>query len=115
MLGHVAKELVERWGAQVNVTTNESKNSLLTALCVASVRGMPKVVEYLLSKGGLATTEVKCSARFSLHKNPKKSLRCTGVIPLDFARQMLAAEKKEGATRQDLVDLNHCINLLKGE
>jgi len=112
---HCVQELVEKRGALVNFLTNESKNSYLTALCVASVRGMPKVVEYLLSNGALTSTEIKCSAIFRLYKNPKKSLRCTGVIPLEFSQQMLAAEQKEGATRQELKDLNRCIKLLKGE
>lgn len=107
------KELVERRGAFVNIATNESKSSSLTALCVASVRGMHKVVEYLLSNGAIASTKIRCSGKFRLFKNPKMSLRRSSVIPLEFSEQMLAAEAKEGATRQDLRDLNRCIELLK--
>jgi hypothetical protein len=109
---HCVQELVERRGAFVNIPTNDSKNSSPTALCVASVRGMHKVVDYLLSNGALASTNIRCAGRFRLYKNPRKSLRCTDVIPLEFSQQMLAAETKEGATRQDLKDLNRCIKLL---
>jgi len=110
---HCIQELVERRGALVNISTNDSKNSSLTSLCVASVRGMHRVVQYLLSRGALASTNIRCSGKFRLYKNPKKSLRCSNVIPLEFSEQMLAAETKEGATRQDLRDLNRCIKLLK--
>ena len=110
------QELVERRGAFVNIPTNDSesdsKKSYLTALCVASVRGMHKVVDYLLSNGALDSTNIRCSGKFRLYKNPRKTLRCTDVIPLEFSQQMLAAEIKEGATRQDLKDLNRCIKLL---
>ena len=107
------QELVVRRGASVNVSTNDSKSSSLTALCVASVRGMHKVVEYLLSNGALASTNIRCSGKFRLFKNPKRSLRCSNVTPLEFSERMLAVEIKEGATRQDLKDLNRCIKLLK--
>mmetsp|Transcript_18126 Transcript_18126/g.39514 ORF Transcript_18126/g.39514 Transcript_18126/m.39514 type:complete len:325 (-) Transcript_18126:2-976(-) len=107
------QELVERRGALVNIPTKESVNSSLTALCVVSVRGMPKVVEYLLSNGALAATKIRCSGRFRLYKNPKKSLRCNDATPLEFSTQMFEAEQKEGATKQDLKDLNRCITLLK--
>lgn len=106
---HCVQELVEQRGALVNLRTNESSNSSLTALCVAAARGMPKVVEYLLSKA--ASPEITCSARFRLSTNSRKSLRCVGT-PLEFASAMLDAEKLEGATNQDLVDLTLCIKLL---
>mmetsp|Transcript_2339 Transcript_2339/g.5362 ORF Transcript_2339/g.5362 Transcript_2339/m.5362 type:complete len:321 (-) Transcript_2339:479-1441(-) len=109
------QELVERRDALVNIPTRESKNSSLTALCVASVRGMPKVVEYLLSNDALASKEIRCSGRFRLYKNPRKSLRCNDTTPLEFSTQMLKAEKEEGATKQELKDLNRCIKLLKGK
>lgn len=107
------QELVGRRGAIANIATNDSKSSSLTPLCVASVRGMHKVVEYLLSHGALASTTIRCSGKFRLFKNSKRSLRCTNVVPLEFCEQMLAAETKEGATRQDLKDLNRCIKLLR--
>jgi hypothetical protein len=108
---HCVQELVEQWGARVDVATHESSNSSLTALCTASARGMPKVVEYLLSQG--ASTDLTCSARFRLHTNPKKSLRCTDVTPLEFTTCMLAEEKKEGAKPQDLKDLSRCLHYLQ--
>jgi hypothetical protein len=104
------KELVEARGAMVNLATNESANSTLTALCVAAVRGMPKVVQYLLSKG--ASRDIQCSGRFRLYKNPKKSVKCTQASPLEFATAMLAEEKKEGATTAELSNLKNCIKLL---
>ena len=104
------QELVENRGALVNYATNESSNSVLTALCVAAVRGMPKVVHYLLSHGAIKSA--RCSARFRLYTNPKRSLRCTNSTPLEFARSMLNAERAEGATDRDLTNLNRCIKLL---
>jgi hypothetical protein len=115
------KELVRR-GALVNIPTEESTeftaSSSLTALCVASVRGMPKVVKYLLSNENgshSSSIHIKCSGRFRLHMNPRKTVRCIDTIPLDFCIKMLTAEKEAGATTQDLKDLNHCIKLLKEE
>jgi len=110
---HCIQELVERRGALVNISTNDSKNSFLTPLCVASVRGMPKVVQYLLSHGAVPSTNIRCSGKFRQFKNPKKSLRCSFVTPLVFTEQMLVAETKEGATRLELRDLNRCFLLLK--
>lgn len=104
------QELVERRGALVDVTTNESENSQLTPLCVAAVRGMPKVVEYLLSQG--ASKDIPCSARFRLFIKKTKYLRCTRTSPLEFTQQMLGAEKLEGASDQDVRDLRRCIELL---
>jgi len=113
MVLNCVRELVERRGALVNIKANDSKSSSLTALCVASVRGMHKVVEYLLSNGGVASTNIRCSGKFRLYKNRKRNMRCIDATPLEFAEQMLSAEKKEGATTQDLKDLNRCIKLLK--
>lgn len=104
------QELVEQRGAAVDVATNESANSFLTALCVAAVRALPKVVDYLLSKG--ASKDIPCSARFRLFIKKSKYLRCTKATPLEFARQMMDAEKAEGATDQDVRDLRKCIELL---
>jgi hypothetical protein len=111
------KELVRR-GASVNIPTEESVSSSLTALCVASVRGMPKVVKYLLSNENgshSSSIHIKCSGRFRLHTNPKKTVRCIDTIPLEFCKKMWNAEKEAGATTQDLKDLNHCIKLLLKE
>lgn len=107
---HCVQELVENRGALVNLATNESSNSILTPLCVAAVRGMPKVVKYLLSKG--ASPYIKSNARFRLYKNPKKSLKSQDSTPLQFAMSMLDAERKEGAKPHELVNLNKCITLL---
>ena len=109
------KELVRR-GALVNIPTEESASSSLTALCVASVRGMPKVVKYLLSNENngshSSSIHIKCSGRLG---SPKKTVRCIDTIPLDFCIKLLNAEIEAGATTQDLKDLNQCIKLLKEE
>ncbi len=107
---HCVQELVERRGGMVDLATNESENSFLTALCVSAVRGMPKVVEYLLSQG--ASKEILCSARFRLFIKKTKYLRCTRATPLEFTQQMLDAEKAEGASNDDVRDLRRCIELL---
>jgi hypothetical protein len=108
---HCVKELVENRGALINKSTAESAQSSLTPLCVAAVRGMPKVVEYLLS--GDASTTVPCSGRFRLHTNPKRSLRCNNVTALQFSQAMVKAELEEGANNTDLRDLKTCIKLLQ--
>jgi hypothetical protein len=105
------KELVENRGTLVNISTAESTHASLTPLCVAAVRGMPKVVEYLLSRG--ASITIPCSGRFRLHTNPKRSLQCNTVTALEFAEAMFTAEVKEGANRSDLKDLITCIKLLQ--
>lgn len=108
---HCVQELVERRGALVDLATNESANSYLTALCTAAVRGMPKVVEYLLSKG--ASTTIACGARFRLFVSKTKYLRCNKATPLEFATKMMEAEQEAGATNHELRDLSRCIKLLK--
>jgi hypothetical protein len=105
------QELVENRGSLVNIRTDEANTSQLTALCVAAVRGMPKVVGYLLSKG--SSTKIKCSGRFRLHSNPRKSLRCNDACPLEFAQKMVTAEKEEGAKEANLKDLKACIKQIQ--
>jgi hypothetical protein len=105
------KELVEQRGALVNLRSNESTGSIQNALCVAAVRGMQKVVRYLLEKG--ADKIMTSSGRFALHTNPKKSIRYNQVTPLEFARGMRAAEINEGASQTSLAGLDACIKLLE--
>jgi hypothetical protein len=104
------QELVEQRGAIVNLCTNEPPSSL-NVLSVAAVRGMATVVKYLLQAKADAT--IACSGRFRLHTNPKKSLRCDNVTPLQFATAMIEAERAEGAAERALRDLTACIRLLK--
>mmetsp|Transcript_39273 Transcript_39273/g.95011 ORF Transcript_39273/g.95011 Transcript_39273/m.95011 type:complete len:317 (-) Transcript_39273:41-991(-) len=103
------QELVEKRGALVDQKTSEASNSALTAISVAAVRGLPNVVKYLLSKG--ANPDIRCSGRFRLSSNSRKSLRCIGSAA-EFAQSMLDAELKEGATHGELVDLQKCVKLL---
>ena len=104
------RELVEQRGALVNIKSYESTSSTLTALAVAAARGLPTVVQYLLSKD--AGDAASCSARFRLATNPKKSIRCVGTA-LDFVSIMMKAEKDEGASGRQLIDLQRCIRLLQ--
>jgi hypothetical protein len=104
------EELVEARGASVNVSTFEAKNSNLTALCVAAVRGMPKVVQYLLQHG--PSKEELNAGRFRLVTNSRKSVRCYNVTALAFAQSMYQTELDNGATPGSLTDLNSCIRML---
>jgi len=105
------RELVEHRGALVDATTCESaSNSRQTALCVASVRGMPNVVKYLLKKG--ADVSQKSSGRFRLQTNKHKTLKCVDVTSHEFCSTMIQAETAAGATTQDLKQLHSCAKLL---
>jgi HEPN domain-containing protein len=105
------EELVENHGAYLDLATFEAQNSKLTALCVASVRGMPKVVKYLLEKG--ASRYIKCSGRFRLYTNARKSVRCNDSTALEFAQEMKKAELDEGSSEQNVGNLKKCIKLLQ--
>ena len=107
------KELIEERGALVNLATQESESSRQTALCVAAVRAMPTVVQYLLQHG--ADPSVLSSGRFRLHTQPKKTLHCRSVTPLAFAQAMHQAERDVGASEQDLRCLKKCIRLLESQ
>ena len=111
VIRNCVEELIEHRGALVDIASNETVHSRQTALCVSAVRAMPSVVKYLLRKG--ASPSVLSSGRFRLHTNPKKSLRCIGVTPLDFCRAMRDAEIEVGASQQDLRGLEKCIRLLE--
>ena len=105
------QELVENHGALVNLQTFEAASSYQTALSVASVRGMPTIVKYLLDKG--ASPNIRSSGRFRVHKNPKKTMRYINLDCLEFAKEAKEAELEHGATTADLRDLNSCITLLE--
>ena len=105
------QELVEDRRAAVNAKTNEAKNSHQNALSVAAARGMKHVVRYLVKKAK-ADRQVQSSGRFRLHTQPKKTVRCINATPLEFAVAMRDAELKEGATRQEVRDLEKCIQIL---
>jgi len=110
MILKCVKELVEHRGAMVDIPTQEAKNSHLTALCVAAVRGMPTVVQYLLQQG--ASRKELCSGRFRLATNARKSVRCTDATALEFATTMKQSELEQGATTSELVKLSKCIHSL---
>lgn len=105
------KDLVEERGALVDQLTSESPGSRMNALCVAAARGMPSVVRYLLDRG--ARRDIKSSGRFRLHTEPKKTIRCTNLTPVEFSKSMRDAEKAAGASERALADLDECIALLE--
>ena len=111
-------------------SNNKSKvvGNLLPPLVVASARGMPSIVKYLLSyeneKRGnrkhemnnnvyevISIQDDEGSSRFRLFTNPKKSI-CGTHTPLKFALKMKEAELEQGASESDLRSLNQCIRLL---
>lgn len=109
------QELVEttyhHHGAMVDQQSYESASTYQTALCVAAVRGMPTIVQYLLEKG--ASLDILCSGRFRLMTNSKKTIRCNNQTALEFAKEAKRAELEHGAAPGDLKDLNKCIALLE--
>ena len=105
------QELVERYGACVDMATREALPQ--TPLCVSSARAMPTVVRYLLKHGVDPWT--RSSGRFRLYKKARRTVSCTNATPLEFALTIRDAEKEEGATNADLVDLNKVIRLLENE
>jgi hypothetical protein len=105
------QELVEIQHAIVDQRSYESPSTYQTAICVAAVRGMFSIVQYLLEKK--ASIDIRCSGRVRLNSNSKKTIRCVDQTPLEFAKQVRAAEMEHGAANGDLKDLNKCITLME--
>ncbi len=146
------KELIEVYSASPYVPATEgaqyqklkqtkrkgnNAGNLLPPLVVASARGMPSIVKYLLSYekqhlrpnrnyNGMDTSNLRCinneisletmegSSRFRLYTNPKKSI-CGTYTPLGFALKMKGAEIENGASENELRSLNQCIRLLSAK
>ena len=125
------RELVEKYGADPNLAAaSEKKNGSrkaakgdgaaaksgigggggLSPLIIASARGMPSVVRYLLSKN--ASPFIAGTGRFRLHTNNSKSISGT-YRPLEFARTMRQAEISHGADGAVLKDIEKCIRMLE--
>lgn len=122
------RELVEYHGANVNLAAAPetrarrfrgasmmSSSQLeveggLTPLCIASARGMPSVVKYLLCVG--ASPQVAGTGRFRLFTKSTKSISGT-FRPIQFSQAMKEAEIAHGAKESVLTDLNKCIKLLR--
>lgn len=126
------RELVEKYGADPNLAAaSEKKHGSLKAaskagtaaavgsgggggglspLIIASARGMPSVVRYLLAKN--ASPFVVGTGRFRLHTNNSKSVSGT-YRPLEFARTMREAEISHGAEGAVLKDIEKCIRMLE--
>lgn len=111
------EELVDRWGADVDLGVNESiwgespLEKPLTALCVAAAKGMPAIVKYLLERG--ADRRITCTGRFRLYQRPSRSIKCVAKTPLEFAETMHAAELEEGATKSGMKELRKVMALLR--
>jgi ankyrin repeat protein len=107
------QELVERHGADVDLPVHENprEKAGLTALCIAAARGMPAVTRYLLQKR--ASPTIRCTGRFQLHSNKRKTVKCTLATPLEFAMTMRRRELEEGASEHALHDLDKCIRMLQ--
>lgn len=125
------RELVEKYGADPNLAAaSEKKNGIrkaakgsgaaakagigggggLSPLIIASARGMPSVVRYLLSKN--ASPFIAGTGRFRLHTNNSKSISGT-YRPLEFARTMRQSEISHGADGAVLKDIEKCIRMLE--
>mmetsp|Transcript_26434 Transcript_26434/g.76292 ORF Transcript_26434/g.76292 Transcript_26434/m.76292 type:complete len:329 (-) Transcript_26434:49-1035(-) len=130
------RELVERYDADPNLAaTSEKKHRTratnetavvvgggsganrqagsgggLSPLIIASARGMPSVVRYLLLKE--ASPFVVGTGRFRLHVNSSKSVSGT-YRSLEFARTMREGEILHGADAAMLRDIDKCIRLLE--
>ena len=87
------------------------KVKYLPPLVVASARGMPSVVRYLVGSSVGANVGTEGTSRFRLYMKPKRSVGGT-FTALDFARAMLEAEVENGATEEDVGSLNECIRIL---
>jgi hypothetical protein len=118
------RELVEKWGANISIPTQEGNDVSLTALCVAAARAMPTVVKYLLSqqqklfsptdpsKRRTSLTSFVSSGRFRLASNPRRTVQCRNATPLEFVNTIYSAEQNEGAKEVDLIHLVKVRNLL---
>jgi len=109
------KDLIQRHGASSNVSATEGhlynhNPKYLPPLVVASARGMPSVVRYLIQDGG-ALVDTKGTSRFRLFKKPSRSIGGT-FTALEFANAMKQGEIDNGATPQDLKSLEKCIQIL---
>ena len=123
------RELIERYGADPNLSAARENNKTvaggssgganqkaangggLSPLIIASARGMPTVVKYLLQKE--ATPFAVGTGRFRLHTNSSKSISGTAYRPLEFARAMREGEIAHGADAAMLRDLDKCIRLVE--
>ena len=107
------RELVEKWGADVDVATGvgpgEGGAGGLTALSIGSARGMPALVKYLFGRGADRTKSGQ--GRFRLFGNNAASVGGNHT-PLQWARAMLAAEVEAGVEGGDLECLRECIRIL---
>ena len=90
---------------------SQRHGNTLPALVVASARGMPSVVKFLLDRNPHLRNEYGTS-RFRLFKNSRKSISGT-YTPLEFATEMMEAEMEHGASKRELKSLDQCIRLLK--
>jgi len=119
--------LVEECGADPSIAAVEGscplrrkRGDYLPPLVIASARGMPTIVSYLLSKlttfqshdASLSPERQVGTCRFRLMSNPRKSVKGT-YDPLGFALAVREAEVENNVTTQELKNLDACIRILR--
>jgi hypothetical protein len=107
--------MVEDYGAQVNLRTDESPSCRQTPLAVAAARGFLQLVMYLVKQS--ASLEIRSTGRMTLSRRRGshgiRSVRCDEAIPAEWAATMLEAERKQGTREVDLAGLKGCVNFLR--
>jgi ankyrin repeat protein len=107
------RELIENFGANPNVAAIGEENSFhdVTPLIIASAKGMPHVVRYLLDAGASPLTVGY--AIFSWGREGKGSVKGLHT-PLEFAKAMREAEFAQwGGDYGSLEEFDECIALLE--
>ena len=109
------RELIENFGADPNVAaiTEQSSFHGVTPLIIASARGIPCVVRYLLDAGASPLTVG--NARFSWVKKSTRTVKGAHT-PLEFARGMREAEIAQWGDDCDYdspEELDECIEFLE--
>jgi hypothetical protein len=100
-----ARELVEMHGADPSLTAGDGG---LTPLCIGAARGLPSLVQFLLGCG--ANAMAAGTGRFR-QWGSAASIHGT-FRPLDWAREMLAAERACRVSALNLRPLEKCVALL---
>lgn len=101
------QHLIDSCGADVNARPPVSNG--LTALILASCRGLPKLVAFLLSRG--AKTTPAGEGRFRLAGSAKSIAGC--YTALRWVGVLLSAEEANGVNDADRQPLERCRDLLK--
>lgn len=101
------KYLIQVRGACPNKPTSNG----YTPLAIATARGLPTVVQYLLEQG--ADINQRSQGWFKLESSPKKTVKGC-FSPSRFAQELKSKEIAHGAQRSDqvILYLDRCIDIL---